>query len=165
MFKRLLDAMKAFISMLSQSGMFTDEQSALYDIILGGDERITENRPTPEAFEDIMLNEDVESDSDDDYSPEKVGHGYKLFEHDIRTGKLYPLFIGSKEEMPIGKWMIAQNIPTKGFSNRPGWHIGSTLPDAPWLKGYSPTIPEACSTQGAERTSEEYGLRFHILWM
>ena len=74
-------------------------------------------------------------------APEKVGHGYKLFEQDIRTGKLYPLFIGSKEETPIGKWMIAQNIPTKGFSNRPGWHIGSTLPDAQWLKGYSPDNP------------------------
>ena len=68
-FQRLLDAMKASISRLSQSGMLTDEQRALYDIILGGDERITENRPTPEAFEEIMLNEDVESDSDDDYSP------------------------------------------------------------------------------------------------
>ena len=79
--------------------------------------------------------------TDKDYSPEKVGHGYKLFEQDTRTGKLYPLFIGSREETPIGEWLIAQNLPTKGFANRPGWHIGSSLPDAPWLKGYSPDNP------------------------
>lgn len=77
----------------------------------------------------------------EEYNPEKIGHGYKLFEQDTRTGKLYPLFIGSREETPIGTWMIAQNIPTKGFANRPGWHIGSSLPDAPWLKGYSAENP------------------------
>lgn len=77
----------------------------------------------------------------EDYSPKKIGHGYKLFEQDTRTGKLYPLFIGSREETPVGTWMIAQNIPTKGFANRPGWHIGSSLPDAPWLKGYSADNP------------------------
>ena len=77
----------------------------------------------------------------EDYSPKKIGHGYKLFEQDARTGKLYPLFIGSREETPVGTWMIAQNIPTKGFANRPGWHIGSSLPDAPWLKGYSADNP------------------------
>lgn len=77
----------------------------------------------------------------EDYNPEKIGRGYKLFEQDTRTGKLYPLFIGSREETPVGTWMIAQNIPTKGFANRPGWHIGSSLPDAPWLKGYSAENP------------------------
>lgn len=77
----------------------------------------------------------------EEYNPEKIGHGYKLFEQDTRTGKLYPLFIGSREETPVGTWMIAQNIPTKGFANRPGWHIGSSLPDAPWLKGYSAENP------------------------
>lgn len=77
----------------------------------------------------------------ENYNPQKVGHGYKLFEQDTRTGKLYPLFIGAKEETPVGTWMVAQNIPTKGFANRPGWHIGSSLPDAPWLKGYSADNP------------------------
>lgn len=77
----------------------------------------------------------------EDYNPQKIGHGYKLFEQDTRTGKLYPLFIGAKEETPVGTWMVAQNIPTKGFANRPGWHIGSSLPDAPWLKGYSADNP------------------------
>lgn len=86
-------------------------------------------------------NEDILFQTDKDYSPKKTGHGYKLFEQDTRTGKLYPLFIGSKEETPIGEWLIAQNIPTKGFANRPGWHIGSSLPDAPWLKGYSADNP------------------------
>jgi len=72
----------------------------------------------------------------DDYQPKAVGHGYKLFEQEISTGKLFPFFIGKDEETPMGKWLVADNIPTKGFSNRPGWHIGSTIPDAPWLKGY-----------------------------
>lgn len=58
---------------------------------------------------------------------------YKLFEQDTRTGKLYPLFIGKKEETLIGAWMHAEHIPTKGFSVRSGWHCGF-IPDAPWLK-------------------------------
>lgn len=58
---------------------------------------------------------------------------YKLFEQDTRTGKLYPLFIGKKEETLIGAWMHAEHIPTKGFSVRSGWHAGF-IPDAPWLK-------------------------------
>lgn len=58
---------------------------------------------------------------------------YKLFEQDTRTGKLYPLFIGKKEETPIDEWVHAEHIPTKGFSVRSGWHAGF-IPDAPWLK-------------------------------
>ncbi len=89
-----------------------------------------------EAFDDILFQVDP------DYSPNKVGTGYKLFEQDTRDKKLYPLFIGAKEETPMGKWIVAENIPTKGFSKRPGWHIGSSLPDAPWLKGYSAENPK-----------------------
>ena len=73
----------------------------------------------------------------DEYNPSKTRTGYKLFDMEISTGKLYPLFIGSKKETPVGKWLIAENIPTKGFARRPGWHIGSTTPDAPWLKNAS----------------------------
>ncbi len=63
-----------------------------------------------------------------------VGYGYKLFEEN-KDGKLFPLFIGKSEETPVGVWVHAENIPTNGFANRPGWHIGD-IPDAPWLKGY-----------------------------
>lgn len=64
--------------------------------------------------------------------PKKTGKGYKLFE--MKDGKLYPLFIGAKKETEMGVWFKAENLPTKGFAKRPGWHIGSTTPDAPWLK-------------------------------
>ncbi len=62
--------------------------------------------------------------------------GYKLFEQDIRTGKLYPLFIDKKNETPVREWIKAENIPPenhKGFAHRAGWHIGTHVPSAPWL--------------------------------
>lgn len=65
--------------------------------------------------------------------------GYKLFE--CKEGVLYPLFIDKREPVPIGIWLEAKAIPTKGFAPRPGWHIGE-IPDAPWLKcreGYDET--------------------------
>ena len=61
--------------------------------------------------------------------------GYKLFEMDTRDGKLYPLFIGKKEETKMGEWLRAEHIPTKGFAVRSGWHIGATVPSAPHLIG------------------------------
>ena len=67
--------------------------------------------------------------------PKVYGRGFKLFEQDA-CGKLFPLFIGKKKETPIGKWIPAENIPTRGFSERPGWHCSQTTPDAPWLRGY-----------------------------
>ena len=64
--------------------------------------------------------------------------GYKLFERDKRDGKLYPLFIGKTEETKVGKWIHAEFIPTKGYAQRGGWHIG-TIPSAPHLIGASGT--------------------------
>jgi hypothetical protein len=61
----------------------------------------------------------------------KIKRGYKLFEQDP-MGNLYPLFIGKKEVMPIGEWIKAKILPTKGFSVRPGLHIGQIC-SAPWL--------------------------------
>ena len=52
----------------------------------------------------------------------KTGYGYKLFEMDM-DGKLYPLFIGKNKETKIGEWIPAENLPTKGFAERPGWHL------------------------------------------
>ena len=62
--------------------------------------------------------------------------GYKLFEMN-EEGKLFPLFIGKSKETPIGEWVPAEFIPTKGFAARGGWHVGADIPDAPWLKCYS----------------------------
>lgn len=63
-----------------------------------------------------------------------MNKAYKLFEMDDE-GRLYPLFIGRDIEVPVGKWMHAEFIPTKGFASRGGWHVGE-IPDAPWLKSY-----------------------------
>ena len=57
--------------------------------------------------------------------------GYKLFEQDPK-GNLYSLFIGKNEVMPIGEWIKAKILPTKGFSVRPGLHLGEIC-SAPWL--------------------------------
>ena len=62
----------------------------------------------------------------------KIRKGYKLFEQDSK-GNLYALFIDKKTVMPVGEWLKAENHPTKGFSNRPGYHIGEGIPSAPWL--------------------------------
>lgn len=63
----------------------------------------------------------------------KIKKGYKLF-CQREDGKLFPLFIGRNEETPMGEWVPAQIIMDhKGFSHRPGWHIGTKLPSAPWL--------------------------------
>lgn len=62
----------------------------------------------------------------------KIKTGYKLFE--MRDdGKLFPLFIGKIKETPVNEWVPAEIIPTKGFAERPGWHLGAILPSAPWL--------------------------------
>lgn len=62
-----------------------------------------------------------------------IKKGYKLFEQ-REDGKLFPLFIGKNEETVMNEWIMAQIIDKHpGFAHRPGWHIGSMLPSAPWL--------------------------------
>jgi hypothetical protein len=56
---------------------------------------------------------------------------YKLFR--IRAnGTLGSLFIGRKATIPLGQWLEAQDIPTKGYAHRPGWHC-TLEPIAPHL--------------------------------
>lgn len=63
----------------------------------------------------------------------KVKKGYKLFEQ-RDDGKLFPLFIGKTKETPMNEWVMAEIVENHpGFASRPGWHIGSTIPSAPWL--------------------------------
>ena len=50
-----------------------------------------------------------------------------------KNGSIGSLFINRNAEMPIGKWLEAENHPTKGFAERFGWHCCST-PYAPHLK-------------------------------
>jgi hypothetical protein len=63
--------------------------------------------------------------------PKKTITAYKLFKQ--KGGQLYPLFIGKNTPTPIGQWIPATHIPTKGFAERPGWHAG-VLPMAPHLR-------------------------------
>lgn len=60
---------------------------------------------------------------------------YKLLEMDTE-GRLFPLFIGKNNETKIGEWILAENIPTPGYSKRPGWHTG-LIPSCPWLMSVS----------------------------
>lgn len=56
---------------------------------------------------------------------------YKLFRV-RKDGSLGPLFIGASQRIQLGEWLEAEDIPTKGYAHRPGWHSGA-LPDAPHL--------------------------------
>ena len=68
------------------------------------------------------------------YNPKKTIKAYKLLQtKKTKPGELFPLFIGATTPTPIGEWVKAQFIPTKGYSERPGWHAG-VLPIAPHLR-------------------------------
>jgi hypothetical protein len=49
-----------------------------------------------------------------------------------KDGTLGPLFIGRQIVVPVGKWVKARAIRTKGFAFRPGWHA-CPKPAAPHL--------------------------------
>jgi hypothetical protein len=57
--------------------------------------------------------------------------GYKLFRV-RRDGSLGSLFIDKKKVLPVGQWLNALEVPTKGFAFRPGFHACSE-PVAPHL--------------------------------
>jgi len=56
---------------------------------------------------------------------------YKLFRI-LKDGSISSLFINKKERYSIDEWMDAKNYPTKGYSERFGWHCLS-VPNAPHL--------------------------------
>ena len=56
---------------------------------------------------------------------------YKLLRR-RKNGTLGPLFINRRQIIPIGKWLKAENHPTKGYAVRPGWHT-TLQPEAPHL--------------------------------
>lgn len=49
-----------------------------------------------------------------------------------RDGSLGPLFINTKQIVPLGVWLDAEDHPTPGYARRPGWHVAPT-PNAPHL--------------------------------
>ena len=82
----------------------------------------------------------------------KTSRGYKLFEQ-RDDGKLFPLFIGKTKETPMNEWVMAEVVEHHpGFSHRPGWHLGTQIPSAPWLLG-------ADGTYKSQR-----GKRFRRVW-
>lgn len=48
---------------------------------------------------------------------------YKLFRQ-RKDGSLGPLFIGARQRIELGVVLSAEDIPTKGYAHRPGWHSG-----------------------------------------
>jgi len=56
---------------------------------------------------------------------------YKLL-NKRKDGSLGPLFINRKQRVAVGEWLVAQDIPTKGYKHRPGWHC-CLKPSAPHL--------------------------------
>lgn len=46
---------------------------------------------------------------------------YKLFKQ-RKNGTIGPLFINRRQVIPTGKWLDAEEHPTKGYTFRPGWH-------------------------------------------
>jgi len=56
---------------------------------------------------------------------------YKLMRQKA-NGRLTPLFINKSKEIDFGKWLPAENHPTKGFKERKGWHC-CLRPEAPHL--------------------------------
>lgn len=49
---------------------------------------------------------------------------YKLLRQ-RKDGSLGPLFIGTRLRIEIGQWHLAEDIPTRGYAHRPGWHAGA----------------------------------------
>lgn len=152
-FKEFLKAfLDAFKNRLSNSTI-----KAFNDVINGNETELTEFKSKEYSAEEL---ESVQFQvADKTFNPKQVGHGYKMFEQDTTTGEIYPLFIGSKIPTPINKWAVAENNgKQKGFALRPGWHIGSTIPDAPWLKGVS------SSADNIGQFNSKRGKNFKRVW-
>lgn len=58
-------------------------------------------------------------------------YGFKLMRK-RKNGTIGPLFINTKKVVPIDEWIAAEDVPTKGYKHRPGWHI-LLEPNAPHL--------------------------------
>lgn len=75
-----------------------------------------------------------------------IGAGYKLFRQD-KNGDLHPLYVHSKDTIPVGKWILAKdNAPrtetgkVKGkmiLKYRPGFHVAGSRPEAPQITNQS----------------------------
>lgn len=86
---------------------------------------------------------------------------YKLFTR-RKDGSLGPLFIDRRLRVPLGRWMKARAVRTRGFAFRPGWHATSE-PVAPHLKPMPNRVWCRVSIKGVVkhlRPKEQGGLWF-----
>ena len=101
---------------------------------------------------------------------------YKLFQ--IKDGKLYPLYVNTSHEIPLGVWLKAEcgplvdetHVKSKlgSLSLRPGFH-STTVPFSDWIGKKQPdgtlarrpdNVWAECEIRGKELTvTEKYGLR------
>lgn len=56
---------------------------------------------------------------------------FKLFKV-RKDGSIGSLFIKTRDRLPLGRWMQAEDVPTKGYARRAGWHA-MAKPEAPHL--------------------------------
>ena len=91
--------------------------------------------------------------------------GYKLFRL-RKDGTLGPLFIDAKLRVPVGYWIEAKAVPTKGFAFRPGWHVCSKK-SAPHLskKGRVWCKVSIKDWRAYERPKSQGGLWYTALFM
>ena len=61
----------------------------------------------------------------------KITKAYKLVRL-RKDGSIGPLFCNRRQRIETGKWLPAEDHPTKGFAHRPGWHL-ALVPEAPHL--------------------------------
>lgn len=82
------------------------------------------------------------------------------------NGTLGPLFINTKQVVPIGEWLPAEDHPTNGFAHRPGWHVAPT-PNAPHLstKGRVWMEVEVKRAVAIKRPEYQGGVWYLAKWM
>ena len=91
---------------------------------------------------------------------------YKLVRK-MKDGQLAPLFIDKKARLPIGEWIEAKDVPTKGYKHRPGWHSCAT-PCAPHLAERDNRIWVEVMILGTEehkRPAHQGGTWYTSQWM
>lgn len=99
----------------------------------------------------------------------KTGTGYKLFRQD-KNGFLHPLYVGYKETIPFGEWVMARDDAPRNEKGkvkgkmelhyRPGFHIAGSKPEAPQItnqKGCVWCIVEYCADVDWNPVAQENG--------
>jgi hypothetical protein len=90
---------------------------------------------------------------------------YKLFRL-RKDGTLGPLFIGQRIRVPVGIWVKAEAIRTKGFAFRPGWHC-CAKPEAPHLskRGRVWCDVSIKEYEAHQRPASQGGLWYTAYWL